>query len=334
MPGDDVPVYAIYGARLGTEHRFENALPRAQGAPDVRFASTLDAPPESAAFETSDPAAALGRLADGRPFQTVHRRVDCDLIRYTDVADFYVLEREIVCWLREPEYAWVVEIYLLGFVLSYWLERFRGTPALHAAAVVVHGRAVAFLATNKGGKTSLAATMMAAGHPLLTDDILAIEERRDGFLGLPGYPQMRMWPDQAEHFLSRSDHLELVHRDLAKRRIPVGKRGLGQFCSTPTPIGCFYLPDRRDPADGTDIEITPVPRAEAVMELIGNSFVARVLDAIGGQGERLKRLGSLVAKVPVRRLTYPSGMEYLPAVDEAVAAEAGWAEARGESVGG
>ena len=65
--------------------------------------------------------------------------------------------------------------YLLGWVLSFALVK-QGYEPLHATAVVVDGKAVAFLGTSGDGKSTLAAAFLHAGHTLLTDDLLLIRE--------------------------------------------------------------------------------------------------------------------------------------------------------------
>ena len=78
---------------------------------------------------------------------------------------------------------------LLGPVIAYWLER-AALPVLHASAVAVGGEAAAFLAGSTGGKSSLAAALVAAGCPLLSDDLVAIEAvPHASFLGRSSYPR-------------------------------------------------------------------------------------------------------------------------------------------------
>jgi len=227
-------------------------------------------------------------------------------------------------------------------VLSFWLER-QGIPALHASAVLIGGRAVAFLSSNQGGKSGLAATLMQSVHPLLTDDILPVEEQDGVFLGRPGYPTIRMWPDEAACFLGAYEHLPLVHPELTKRRVPVGGDGFGSFCDTSQPLACIYLPDRRDASgasttpeisavghpgrhpsqpDGavpnTDVEILPVSPRDAVIELIRHSFSAHQVEAAGLAPQRLNFFARLAQQVPMRRLIYPAGFEHLPRVREAI----------------
>ena len=130
---------------------------------------------------------------------------------------------------------------------------------------------------------------------------------------------MRMWPDEAEHFLGHYRDLELVHPQLAKRRVAVGPAGFGAFCAEARPLACLYIPERRDPAAwGDGVEITPLRPTAALMALVRNAFTARAVEALGWQRSRLMVLGDLVQRVPVRRLIYPSGFQRLPQVRQAL----------------
>lgn len=196
--------------------------------------------------------------------------------------------------------------------MSYWFER-RGLPTLHASAVAVNGHAVAFVSRHGGGKTGLAAAMVQAGFPLLTDDLLVLEEREGRWEARPAYPEMRMWPDEAAHFAGPPEALPLVQADSEKRRVAIGNGGLGSFLDASAPLACVYLASRRPERDG-DIEIQPVSRGEALIELVRHSFSPRLVEAAGLQPARLDRLARLVRAVPVRRLVYPSGFDRLPEV--------------------
>ena len=62
----------------------------------------------------------------------------------------------------------------------------QGFELLHASAVELDGRTIAFVAPPGTGKTSVAAHLVAGGALLLTDDVLAFESRDDGVIGYPG----------------------------------------------------------------------------------------------------------------------------------------------------
>ena len=239
-------------------------------------------PPRDVDWQAIAPAyASQSHTDDGESIAYLYRLDDCDVLRFTRVADFYLWPDRIVCHLLDPAYASLVEIYFLGPVLSFFLER-RGIPMLHASAAVVDGRAAAFLSSNHGGKSALAATLMQAGHRLLTDDILPIEQVGGRFLGRPGYPCMRMWPDEAQHFLGHYEGLEIVHPQLDKRRVVVGPEGFGAFCAEARPLACIYIPERRDPAEwGEAVRIEPLRPTAALMALVRNSFTPSLAQASG-----------------------------------------------------
>lgn len=249
----------------------------------------------------------------------IYTLAEYSVIHFADTADYYLWPDQIYCHLLNPIYDYWVEIGFLGSVMSLWLE-LQGVLALHASAVTIFGRAVGFLGSKQGGKTSLAATLAQAGHLLLTDDILPIKRQESALWGCPGYPQMRMWLDLVEQFLEGDRDWPQVHPSLTKRRIPVGSEGLGKFCPTMQPMGCLYLPERRDASVyGIDICITPVPPQKAMLELVYYAFAAPVLSAFADlQSSRFCLLAEIAQRVPVRHLAYPAGYEHLPRVRAAI----------------
>lgn len=62
---------------------------------------------------------------------------------------------------------------------------------LHAGAVEVSEKPVLFFADSFGGKSTLTNYFLKQGHPLITDDKLAIEEKEGHFFALSSYPYHR-----------------------------------------------------------------------------------------------------------------------------------------------
>jgi len=311
----------VFGLTLASDFLFVNRLAPGRGNVDVVF-SVIGSPPLGPGFiERIEPVHVSPEYySEGEHFLYVYRdRLEnCDILRFTGVADFYLLPGRILCHLLDAEYAHLIEIHLLGRVLSFWLER-HGIVALHASAVVAGGHAIGFLASQSGGKSSIAASLMCQGHPLLSDDVLALHESNIGFMCHPGYRQMRMYPDMAEAFVGRYCDSPRVHPACTKRRISVGDDGFGSFCEEARPVRCLYLLDRRDEApEGRAITITPVSSAEGVVALVGNSFLPYMLEAMGCQRQRLAFLARVVRQIPIRRIVYPTGWESLGSVQQAL----------------
>jgi hypothetical protein len=306
--------YQLYGQTAVSNFPFTSHLLPSDAPPGLTISLTDQPPPGDWLVEPPlyhNP----GRPSDGRHALTLYHTHNADLLRADNLADFYLWPDKIVCHLQQPAYDHWVEIRLLGTIMAFWLER-QSIPALHAAGVIVGDQAVGFLAANHGGKSSLAASFVQAGYPLLTDDILPLERRADTFWGRPGYPQMRLWPEQARRFLGHDEGLANVHPTYPKRRVPVGVGDFGSFCGAARPLSCLYIPDRR--SAGTPIRLEPVTPVEATVRLFAYSFTQRLVQAAGLQPQRLEFFAQLAQQIPIRRLIYPGGYDHLPRVREAI----------------
>ena len=293
-------IYRVYGQSLASDFTFKTRLLPGSGNPDLTF-SLVSSAPDYLTWREIEPVIhnEYIHLYCGEAF---------DLFRFIDLADFDIFSEKIVCHLLDPEYNYQVEVLLLGLIFSYWLEK-RGILALQASAVSLNGQAVAFLSTNAGGKSSLAATLVQMGYPLLSDDILPIQKNKGLFIAHPSFPQMRMWPEVAQHFLGSYEDLEFAHPAYKKRRVPAGQ--LGNFCNKAIRLGCVYLPERQE-SDDNRLRIEPVPYVQAIMNFTAYSFAAQYADAAGMQAERFQFSAKLAQAIPVYRLIYPTGLiDYL-----------------------
>jgi len=297
--------HRLFGINLTSDFPFSFHLAAGSAPADTTFSVCPD-----------PPAVPTVPATDGESVSHLYRALGFDVLREPRMLDFYFWPDRITCHLLDPRYRFLIELRLLGPVLAHWLEN-RGIPALHASAVAVKGSTAAFLSTHGAGKTGLAAALMQTGCALLTDDLLPIEEQEGTFLGRSGYPQMRMWPDEAVHFLGSCEGLPLVHPELSKRRIPVGPDGFGTFHGSPLPLACLYMPERL-PDRNAPVQVREIPRSEALIELVRHSFSPYLVEAAGLQPFRFDFFARLVREVPVRRLCYPGGFDRLPEVAEAV----------------
>ncbi len=306
---------------MASDFPFRNRLSKGDGAPDLVFARVREAP------EDFDPDAQLPvyvspiRPGDSVPFFRIYvlRAGTPDevlVLNYPESADHFLYLDRIVTHRRHPTSDYLVEIQLLGDVFSVWLER-RGVIALHASAVVIGDACIGFLASNKGGKTSLAASLMQTDCPLLTDDILPLEATAGGVVGHPGFPQMRMWPDVADHFLADWSDAETVHPAFTKRRIDVCPQRLGAFHDRAVRVARLFVPEMIAD-DSQQVEMERLSTREVLAYLLGNSFAVDWVDALGWQKRRLNLLARTATTVPVLRLRYPRGMDRLPEVRQAI----------------
>ncbi|HET6385046.1 MAG TPA: hypothetical protein VFJ58_16765 [Armatimonadota bacterium] len=304
----------VYGTDITTDIRFGTPSVPAQRSPKLAILRAL---PCATLHDTQD----LDLLYEsewktpvGAPASFLFALPDGYLLRISCVADFTIRDAEITVYTAAAHDPRAVEIHLFGAAMAIWLER-QGILALHASALSLCGRAIAFLSDSGAGKSTLAAALLQSGAALLSDDITPVEMIEGVPFARPAFPQLRLWPEEVSHFLGPDVQLDKVHPNEAKLRVPVGPGGFGRFEARSLPIKRFYIPQRDDRAD---IRILPIPRRDALVEMVRNSFVARAVMVMGLQPARLTLLTSIVKQVPVMRLIYPSDRAALPRVCQAV----------------
>lgn len=312
-----MPLLSLFGLTVASDFPFAGPMTPGAGAADLslrrRRVAELGPPPGALRWQSGAGAGEL-RLFAGAAGGGVE-----DVLRIGAEVEYRlspdaVEVRQRAAW-GPPEHAdRLIQIHLLGIVLALWLER-RGVTCVHASAVVVDGRAVAFLAGNRGGKTSLAVALMAAGAELLADDLLAVEPPgAAGAVARPAYPQMRLWPEDARTVAPALAGLEPVHPELAKLRVPVGGGGLGVFCRHPRPLARLYLLERS--SGRGDDRLIPVSPRDAVAELLRHSFIPRLAAGAGLAVARFERLAALAETVPMRCLDLSAGADWAVRVAE------------------
>lgn len=183
------------------------------------------------------------------------------LLRGTGVADVLVRQgREIVVAPR-PANAAAIGSLLGGPAVAALLQQ-RGLPTLHAGAVTLpDGGAALVLGPTAHGKSSLIAALVARGHRMLADDLVALDWRGRELVVLPAFPALRLWSDA----LARLDWERRVHwrlRDgIEKHLVPVPEA----FEAVPTVVRrCYVLMDARH----RETVLTPVAQGTAFRILV------------------------------------------------------------------
>jgi hypothetical protein len=85
-------------------------------------------------------------------------------------------------------------LFLLGSAFGAVLHQ-RGLLPLHANAVEIDGRAVAFMGESGAGKSTLAAWFHDHGHRVIADDVCVVGFKGAQAIAVPGLPRLRLWSD-------------------------------------------------------------------------------------------------------------------------------------------
>ena len=158
--------------------------------------------------------------AQGRVWLAIRRHGHRYLLRFPGLADFVVLPSEgrVACVPDTGVDDSTVRHLLLDQVVPHILA-LDGSLVLHASAVAVGEGAVAFVGHTGAGKSSLAASFASRGFPLLSDDFLLLREHAHGFLAVPSYPGLRVWPDSADLLAGQGYSLTRVAGSSDKQRL-------------------------------------------------------------------------------------------------------------------
>jgi hypothetical protein len=193
----------------------------------------------------------------------------------------------------------VLRLSLLGPVLAILLHQ-RGRFVLHASAVESAGGAVVFTGGSGWGKSTLAAALHARGCGLVADDVTAIAVGTNGSTVLPGFPQLKLWPEAVVSLGEAPETMPRLHPLLDKR----ARLAIRGFSHRVLPLKRIYLL-----AEGSVPGIEPLRPQEALIELVrhwyGSRFGDRLLQAGGAAVPHFLQCAALVNRVAVHRLRRP-----------------------------
>jgi len=193
----------------------------------------------------------------------------------------------------------------------------KGGEALHASAMLTEEGAIAFAGNTGSGKSTVAATFLQAGHPLLSDDCLALEEKDGKIYAMPAYPGLRLWKDAADELFGEGRTHTAVAHYASKKQVDIEPKP-ETFCSEPKPLKRLYvIADPSESNGRTDIVIDPLGQRDSFMALIEYAFRLDITDK-NMLTRQFRFFERVVSKVSVRKLTYPRDFKFLPAVREAI----------------
>jgi hypothetical protein len=237
------------------------------------------------------------------------------LLRFPSLADFVVSNdgSHIRAWPVSGNDEETLRHLLLDQVMPRLLSH-QGHLVLHASAIDVNGRAIAFVGETGRGKSTLAASFHLSGYPLLTDDGLLIKEKDNNIKALPCYPSLRLWPESLTALFDEFPSQQAMASYSSKNRVRLPQNNKNE----PMELAALFVLEK--PAlenEAATIRVSPLSVRDACMELVRNSFQLDVSNH--RQVTSMFAAASIVAEqVPVFSLSYPRDFSILPAVHEAI----------------
>lgn len=204
-----------------------------------------------------------------------------------------------------------VRLAVLGQGMAVLLHQ-RGFLVLHASAVEIAGRAVAFLGDSGSGKSTLAAALHARGHRLVVDDVVAVRIGRQGPEVYAGFPQLKLWPDALTALGCDAGTLRRVEPGLEKR----ARRIDGGFADRAVlPLAQLHVVD-----EGEAVELTRLRPHDAFLALVRFAYGIQRLEGVTGI-EHFRARSEIVRRAPVYRLSRPWDLAEMRTVVERVERE-------------
>lgn len=192
-----------------------------------------------------------------------------------------------------------LRLYVGGVIMAILLYQ-RNCLVLHASAVRIVDRVVAFLGVSGAGKSSIAVALEKAGYPIVTDDVLALHFIDGGVYAAPGYPQVKLTRESATTLGHDFDQLLPLHRVETK----LGYRLQSAFPTALMPLEALFFLDL-----GEQIEITSLPPQDKVTGLLTHSAPTRW--QIPGDGLHLTQCTRLAKQIPILQLKRPRNLSQL-----------------------
>jgi hypothetical protein len=188
-----------------------------------------------------------------------------------------------------------VRLFLLGSAFGALLHQ-RGLLPLHANAVELDGRAVAFAGPSGAGKSTLAAWFHDRGHPILTDDVCVVRWGPGGEpVASPGIPRLRLWRDalkrtgrRAEDFDQTWPNDEAYDKFDVPLPTPADRR-------RPLPLAAIYLLREGD----GPLALERLRGSAAVGALISNTYRGNFVQIVGDPVAHWRQCHALATTVPI-----------------------------------
>ena len=189
-----------------------------------------------------------------------------------------------------------VRLYLLGSAMGMLLHQ-RGLLPLHANAVEIDGKAVAFMGPSGAGKSTLAAWFHDHGCRVIADDVCVVSQDAEAVSVLAGMPRLRLWQDALEASGRQASEYERSYAgDEAWNKFDVR---MPHTVESDARTELFLLFDLRR-GDGFDVrQLDGLRAAEAVF---ANTYRGRFVHAANCQESHWTSAVGLVRRVPVYAL--------------------------------
>jgi hypothetical protein len=197
-----------------------------------------------------------------------------------------------------------IRLFLLGSAFGVLLHQ-RGVMPLHANAIEIDGRAIAFSGRSGAGKSTIAAWFFDRGYRILADDVCAIGFDGAGRpLALPGIPRLRLWREALEaggrttaEYLRSFDNMEKFDVPTQMEPDPAA-----------IPLLRIYMLKRAE-GDGEARWISRITGVVSVNAIVSNTYRGAYVSRVGRTRDHLVQCVRIARAVEVWEVGRPWGFD-------------------------
>jgi hypothetical protein len=198
-----------------------------------------------------------------------------------------------------------LRLFLLGSAFGALLHQ-RGFLPLHANAVEIDGKAVAFMGPSGSGKSTLAAWFHDRGFAILADDVCVVRFDAEGrAVAYPGLPRLRLWDDALQatgRLAAQYPRSFLGEDDFRKYDVSI-RASAGRSARE---LGAVFILVK-----GDQLVLEKLGGIAAVQAVFDNTYRGAFLDQINGHQAHWTAAVELVRKIPLFRLARTWSIEQL-----------------------
>jgi hypothetical protein len=278
--------YSVFGLRVRSEIPLPELFEAGPGDIDVTIRLG-----EVPIVEGSD----TGLAADG----------DALILHIFDIARYRISGGDTIVVNPEPGVPdRNVRLFLLGSAFGALIHQ-RGLLPLHANAIEVDGKAVAFMGASGAGKSTLAAWFHDSGHRIAADDVCVVRFDHGIPYVSPGLPRLRLWLEALEA-MGREPSIyarSYAGANLEKFDVPVARE---TSSGADLKLGAVYLLER-----SKRFAIHPLEGVEAAEVVFANTYRGQYIGAAKGYLSHWAACVQLVQSTPIYRLDRPWRLDRL-----------------------
>ena len=192
---------------------------------------------------------------------------------------------------------------LLGACMAVALHQ-KGYLILHASAVKLKDRAIAFIGNKGWGKSTIASAFIDRGYEFITDDVLAVDLSRDRPLVYPSFPQLKLCPDTILAMGQNPETLPRIMSKINKRQYKSSQN----FDPNPVTLQSIFLLNK-----AAELKISQIAAKDSILPLLAHSYGARFgKDLLHlGEAEHFLQCSKLANQAGIYSLQRPSNISLL-----------------------